>query len=361
MEISVRGALLALVAFSAAVAHVLSMQAAAPAANLRPPDRLSATGLYAADGGSIVDSRNLLFSPQYPLWSDNATKRRWVYLPPGATIDATDPNAWDLPVGTRFWKEFTFNRRKVETRMLWKASEVRWVAASYMWNDEQTEAVLAPESGVPGVVEVGPGRRHTIPGTADCFACHGAARPRPLGFNALQLSADRDPNAIHGERLTPDMLTLDTLVKDGILSSPGQPIDPRPRIRTDNPATRSVLGYLSANCGSCHNGNGEIAALGPVLKHADLVKDGDAVARSLVGLATTWQVPGVPDGASVLVDPRLPETSAIVARMRSRAPSTQMPPLGTVVRDDRALDIIRRWIAVDLTRTPRQAQGAATR
>jgi hypothetical protein len=30
--------------------------------------------------------------------------------------------------------------------------------------------------------------------------------------------------------------------------------------------------------------------------------------------------------------------------MRSRRPSSQMPPLGTVVRDDEATELVRRWI-----------------
>src|SRR5262245_46399422 len=70
------------------------------------------------------------FALQYSLWSDGATKTRWVYLPPGTSIDARNDDNWEFPVGTRFWKEFAFNGRKVETRMLWKTSASRWIAAS---------------------------------------------------------------------------------------------------------------------------------------------------------------------------------------------------------------------------------------
>jgi len=47
----------------------------------------------------------------------------------------------------------------------------------------------------------------------------------------------------------------------------------------------------------------------------------------------------------VLVDPRTPEQSAMLVRMRSRRPSSQMPPLGTVVRDEAAVAALTRWIA----------------
>ena len=30
--------------------------------------------------------------------------------------------------------------------------------------------------------------------------------------------------------------------------------------------------------------------------------------------------------------------------MQSRRPSSQMPPLGTVVRDDEAIALVRRWV-----------------
>jgi len=57
---------------------------------------------------------------------------------------------------------------------------------------------------------------------------------------------------------------------------------------------------------------------------------------------------GVAEGASVAVDPEAPDHSALVARMRSRRPSSQMPPLGTVLRDQAAVDAIVEWIRADL-------------
>ena len=168
---------------------------------IRAPQRLAETGLYASDSSwrhrrsqpavltavSVVVGRR----GEGPLDLSAA----------GSAIDVANANDWEFPVGTRFWKEFTFNGRKVETRMLWKAAETRWIAASYVWNAEQTDAVLVPEHGLAGVAEIGNGRRHSIPVGDRLPACHGARRTRPLGFTALQLSPDRDPNAIHAEPL----------------------------------------------------------------------------------------------------------------------------------------------------------------
>jgi hypothetical protein len=79
------------------------------------------------------------------------------------------------------------------------------------------------------------------------------------------------------------------------------------------------------------------------MKHNN-VTDGDEVARGLLGYATMWQLPGR-TGGTRLLDPASPGDSALLARMRSRSPSSQMPPLGTVVRDDEAVNAVTKWIA----------------
>ncbi len=308
------------------------------------PRRLAETGLF-REGTSEIDPRNRPFSPQYPLWSDGAAKSRWVYLPGGSTIDVTTVASWDFPVGTKFWKEFIFEGRKVETRFLWKVEPARWVFASYVWNEDGTDAIKAPEEGTTGIAEVAPGKRHNIPSAAECRACHDSDRTEILGFNALQLSTDRDPNAIHGEPLQPGMMTLATLAADGVLQ-PARPelVTHPPRIDAATDEERAVLGYLAGNCGACHNRRSDLAALGLHWQAGELVESGRAIARGMRAHKTKWQVPDVPEGESLLVDTISPPKSAILKRMRSRRPASQMPPVGTVVSDQEGIEAVRKWI-----------------
>ena len=311
-----------------------------------PPAHLADTGLYAFGGLDVIAAGNRPFAPQYPLWSDGAIKRRWVHLPEGTAIDARNPRQWEFPVGTRLWKEFGFGGQRVETRFLWKASPREWVAASYVWNAEGTDAVLVPETGIASAAEIAGGRRHNIPSRADCAACHGASRA-PLGFNPLQLSDDRDSNAIHRETAVAGMVTLSSLLDEGRLTGADEALRRAPpRIAARDPLTRAVVGYLSTNCGACHNGDGAISAQLPSLAYADVMVDGERVMQSLIGLQSRWQAPGRPEGTTVFLDPDDPQGSAILLRMRSRRPSSQMPPLGTAVQDQEAIDAIGRWIAV---------------
>ena len=312
------------------------------------PRLLSQTGLYAPGAGTTtIDTHNRPFSPQYPLWSDGAAKRRWVRLPAGTTIDARDVDAWEFPVGTRFWKEFTFGGRKVETRLLRKDGPARWSFGSYVWNDAQTDAELAPEDGLPNVTEVAPGRRHSIPSVEDCRACHDSARTEILGFSALQLSTDRDPNAPHAEPLTAEMVTVRTLVEEQRLVPARAPwVEVPPRIVAPDARTRAVLGYVSTNCGSCHNAESSLASLGLLLKvrlHPSHGSGSDFV-QALFRPTSKWQIPQAADGASAFVTPGVPDLSALLVRMRSRRPSTQMPPLGTVLHDRAAIDLVTAWI-----------------
>lgn len=315
-------------------------QAQAPVA----PRLLSQTGLYAGEGTRVVDDRNRPFAPQYPLWSDGAGKRRWVRLPQGATIDARNADRWDFPVGTRFWKEFDLDGRKVETRFLWKVTESKWVFASYAWNDAQTDATLVPESGLPGVAPIAGGKRHSIPSVMECRSCHDSARTEILGFSALQLSDDRDPNALHAGTLSPEMLTLSTLVDERLLrpARPELKTDP-PRIIAGTPEGRAALGYLSTNCGSCHNRESSIASLGLLLKHEPRASDCTPALATTVGRKGHWLVPASPD-ESLVINPGKPELSSLVQRMRSRRPSSQMPPIGTVVQDRAAVDLLTAWV-----------------
>ena len=310
------------------------------------PALLSETGLYLGEGTAEIDPRNRPFSPQYPLWSDGAAKKRWIRLPDGAAIDATDLTRWEFPIGTRFWKEFSFNGRKVETRMLWRATTGTWVFASYVWNDDQTEAVLAPEAGIVEAAEITPGKRHTIPAVSDCRSCHDSARTEILGFDLLNLSDDRDPNAPHAETLTKEMVTLRTLTDENRIY-PKRPelVATPPRIAANSPNERAALGYLSTNCGSCHNKHSSIASLGLILKHSPENRapgTAEAIATT-VGIRGHWIVPEAQEQSRV-INPGHPESSAIIRRAKSRRPSSQMPPLGTVIVDREAVDLLSRWV-----------------
>jgi hypothetical protein len=304
------------------------------------PAHLADTGLYVAGSLSQVNPDVLPFSPQYPLWSDGAAKRRWIWLPPGRQVDASQPDAWDFPVGTRLWKEFAHGRA-LETRFLERGADGNWRFGSYVWNADGSDAVLAPASGIRELpAPNAPGARYSIPSEQDCRACHEGAPVPVLGFSALQLSPDRDPLAPHA--VDEPSMDLRQLAARGLLRNlPPNLLEQPPRIAASTPAERAALGYLHGNCGNCHNDEGPLAVLDMTL--AQRVGKPSPVLNSIVGVQSQFQPAGAPADAA-RVAPGDAADSVIAARMRSRNPLEQMPPLGTAAVDDEAVALLARWI-----------------
>jgi len=304
------------------------------------PEHLRDTGLYVA--GSVANDV-LPFSPQYPLWSDGAAKRRWIWLPPGTQIDASSPDAWEFPRGTKLWKEFAHGSA-LETRYIERGSDGNWRFGSYVWTADGKDAVLAPVEGIRELAATNaPGARYTIPSEGDCRACHEGAPVPVLGFSALQLSPDRDPLAPHADRQTGAVDLRSLAARDLIRNLPPDLLARPPRI-AGNPTERAALGYLHGNCGNCHNQEGPLAVLDMTLAQRVAAPTASAaVLSSLVGVESQYRPPGVP-AAEARIAPGHLDSSVLALRMNSRDPLQQMPPLGSAAVDAEAIALLKRWI-----------------
>ncbi|HEX5786870.1 MAG TPA: hypothetical protein VFY03_01725 [Woeseiaceae bacterium] len=340
----------------AAIAMVaLAMAAPAMAAEAAPyapplPERLSDTGLYIAGtvsaGAGEPAPGVLAYTPQYPLWSDGAAKQRWLYLPPGTAIDASNPDAWQFPVGTKLWKEFGHGRA-IETRYIERLADGTWRFASYVWRESGDDADLAAAEGVPHLPVAGaPGGRYGIPSRDDCLACHEGGATPVIGVSALQLSPDRDPNVPHAEAPRPGDVDLAVLNESGLLAGlPGALLDTPPKIAAVSATERSALGYLHANCGHCHNAAGPLGLLDLVLaQRVDAAASRAEVLASIVERPSDFETAG----AATRVTPGNPQASVLALRMHTRNPLAQMPPLGTSIADVEGAALIEQWIREDL-------------
>lgn len=340
-----------LIALGCVMCSAPSAMAAAPdigaSADTPLPRLLHDTGLHSPGSPHTVRPGIAAFSPQYPLWSDGAEKRRWVYLPPGAYIDGSRPDAWEFPRGTKLWKEFAHDGRPVETRYIERLANGDWRFAAYVWNEAGTEAVIAPTAGVPALAVPGaPQGRYAVPSRADCLACHGSAAVPVLGLGALQLSPDRDPRAAGGRSRRADELDLPGLVARGWLRGlPAPLLEQPPRIPAVTPVERAALGYLHGNCAHCHNTSDHKVPLRLTLAQrvADAPTALHEVLRSAVAAFSRWRPSGM-DSEAMIVAPGHPQQSMLALRMQSRNPQERMPPLGTTEPDLEGLALVRKWI-----------------
>jgi Planctomycete cytochrome C len=273
----------------------------------------------------------LSFSPQYPLWSDGADKQRFIALPPGASIDASNPDAWQFPRGTKLWKTFSHAGRPVETRFIERAADGQWRFAAYAWSADGREAELVGARGTVLAVRDAPGGRYAVPSRGDCLACHGGAATPVLGFAARQLAPE-----------------LPSLVARGLVRGlPQRLIDAPPAIAAASAIERAALGTLHGNCAHCHHAaGGQVPVrLNLMQRVADPQQSAADVLRSLLDTPTRYQ-PGETTARAVV--PGDAAASVLLQRMRARDGRTQMPPLGTDHPDAPALALLAHWITHDL-------------
>ncbi len=310
------------------------------------PTLLSETGLYADVATEQLADGVFEYAPEYELWTDGAVKRRFVRLPPCTQIDTSDMDFWTYPLGTKLWKQFSRENAdgelvRVETRLIQKYTQTKWFMTAFIWNDEQTDALVDPADDAATLVlsENAKGTEHDVPGRAACETCHGGMWDRVLGFTALQLSHPAQPG----------FMTLDELVARELVSVP----PPAPIDLPGTPEQADALGYLHANCGHCHNPNSKQANLGMELwqKSGQLGSVEETTAYlTNVGLDTQSSQKPL-DEPPVRVVPGDPEQSAVYWRMVQPPVfpgmpegGVHMPLIGTEITDDLGVQLVEDWI-----------------
>lgn len=302
------------------------------------PLTLADTGLCMDLACTQISPMAKPYAPQYTLWSDGATKRRWIYLPPGMQIDTTNPNFWKFPVGTKMWKEFTRDGVRVETRLMMKlladdAMPGSWFFASYGWNAAQNATTEATPAGMMNANGTG----HDIPSRQQCRRCHENTPGRVLGFQALSLDFQPqmpDPGLQIDDLINMNALTTNPPGAVGALHYvvPGTAID------------QAAFGYLHANCGGCHNQTSSIYATTTLELRMDVTKLGSVA--TMPARITTLNVNGTVGGLTgPIVAPGNPGGSVIITRMTALTSPPRMPEIGTEVVDTTGgVGAVTAWI-----------------
>jgi len=289
------------------------------------PMLLSQTGLYTNVATGELAPGVEGYQPQFALWSDTATKKRWIKLPPGSKIDTSDMNYWVFPTDTKLFKEFSRDGVRVETRMIWKHGAGDWFMMAYEWNANQDEAVAVPNGEMNAS-----GTQHDIPAQEGCTTCHGTMKDRVLGFTAIQLS-----HGLAGINLMQaSSMGWFTTPPAANFVVPGDAVD------------RAALGYLHANCGLCHNDKSKVFLITvDVNTWLDTSKLGTVAETptytTLVNKPTTGNISQV----SMRIAPGNPAGSAVHELMSLRGDvMRQMPPTGTELVDMAGVAAIDAWI-----------------
>ncbi|HVP28261.1 MAG TPA: PQQ-dependent sugar dehydrogenase [Myxococcota bacterium] len=309
------------------------------------PTLLSQTGLFSNTGLLTPKPGLVEYRVKAPLWSDGADKRRWIGLPAGQQIGFSPTGAWTFPVGTVFVKHFELRlagggRTRLETRVLLRQTD-RYVAYTYRWNAQQTDATLVTAAqtasysvdGSQGPVS----QTWTFPGPGDCLACHTAVEGRVLGVRTPQIDLDWSC-----ENETENQLAA--WASAGMFSgSVGSPqsfpryVDPSD---ASAPIGLRARSYLATNCEICHQPNGTT----PV--DVDFRFATPLAAMNVVNVPPTAGTLGLVSPMRLL--PGVKERSVLWHRMQITGASRM--PQGSSVPDPTAVAVVGAWIDQDPTR-----------
>ncbi len=312
---------------------------------VKPPDaapfarKLSETGLFSDVVTEKPAAGVVSYEINHPGWHDGAKGRHWIAAPAETKLHASEGGQWQVDNGAALVQtlalETTNGPRRIETRVMLKRDN-DWVGYTYLWNDAQTDAEIAPAKGMRTTLNLPEGPRSwLVPSRSDCLVCHSRAANFALSLNTRQLNrpAASEPGVNQIARLEQEewIRPGSSWITNKLQSAPRFPS----LTDTNTPLEDRARTYLAVNCAHCHvhEGGGNSVmdlAAGTALKNTRLID----------------QVPQ--HGTFNLKDARIitpgsPSRSVLISRTALRIPG-QMPPLGTIRSDPDGTKVLVQWI-----------------
>lgn len=331
------------------------------------PKLLSEWGQVAVSDDALLVARQAFpYELSTPLFSDYALKLRTVWLPDGTKAAYRDDDVFAFPVGTVITKTFYYPKGKsadevmkvsgsvqgylsreldldqyrlVETRILAHREE-GWVAFPYVWNDEQSEAVLKRTGDIKRLTlvdgEVKADFAYVVPNQNQCAGCHATNNTtraiEPIGPKARHLNRSVTWG---GDSFTDQLLAWE---QDGHLSGlPERSVVTY--INESSPLEERARAYLDINCSHCHSDVGPADTSGldlrPHVAHGQ--KLGFCKPPIAAGTGTGDRTYGIVPGE--------PHNSIFTFRMETTDPASMMPELGRSLAHKEGVKLIEDWIA----------------
>ncbi|GAA4886312.1 SO2930 family diheme c-type cytochrome [Ferrimonas pelagia] len=282
------------------------------------------------------------------LFSDHASKYRYLFLPQASTMEYQDSEVISMPVGTVLVKSFALpadtglsganNETLIETRLLIHR-ESGWVALPYVWQDQQAKLALAGAQIPHTLIDQGEEKSFTyqVPSQPQCKQCHQRAEGErvqfsPIGPKARLLNRPGSDGVNQlarwqaNDQLTgvPEINTIPTAVA---LSDDTAPSELR------------VRSYLDVNCGHCHRPEGQASLSG--------LRLGFFVEPHSHEYGLCKQPPGYDGGEAGLdydIVPANGNASILPYRMEQLGAKDRMPPIGRALSHTDAITLVRQWI-----------------
>ena len=328
------------------------------------PKLLSQTGVF-SNTPNMVPSTNLLpFAPNSQLYSDNATKARWISLPANTKVKWDAKENWVYPQGTVVVKTFELptnannpaTKRRLETRLLVVKADGKVYGVTYRWRADNTDADLLTTGAQQNVsITNADGTTATqtwsYPSPTECIDCHNAQSSQILGLSTRQLNG----NYTYANGVTENQLAHwnnRNLFAPAFVNSQIAGFDKTVALNDTSASLEArVKSYLDSNCAHCHG-------VGAGGSQWDARFNTPLSQMKIVNLATTGIRDYMADygiANAKVVAAGAPLQSVLYIRDKSINPNDRMPPIGRSLEHKEYIDVLNQWIT-GLSGTPPQSK-----
>ena len=240
--------------------------------NIEMLPRLTDYNIFQGSPSAMIPTTDFrLYEIATQLFSDYAEKQRLIKIPVGTVLTATNDGLPDFPDGTILVKTFyyfndkrdtTKGKKIIETRLLIK-SNAKWNVGTYIWNKEQTDALLLAtglNKTVNWINENGIGKviSYHIPNNRECATCHlSSATVIPIGPKIRNLNMDVVRTSITVNQLSyfQSIGILNAMNPSSFTQLPNSH-------NTSLPVSDRARAYLDVNCAHCHSNTGTASGAG---------------------------------------------------------------------------------------------------
>ncbi|MGB7329150.1 MAG: PQQ-dependent sugar dehydrogenase [Rubripirellula sp.] len=316
------------------------------------PRRLSETGLFTKTADQTPATGVIPYSINAHHWSDHTNSNQWIGIVSDEKISTFDRSDWQtgqvagffsFPHNTVLAKTVTYlsdtsdpaSQRRLETQILHRNHD-DWNAYNYIWNDDQTDAVLQDNVAVTRQLTIrdpsqpsGHRTQTWLHASRDqCSLCHIWSASTVHGFKLDQLN-----RTYAGESEN----QLDKFQRIGLLNDVPADADVCANPYDDEASIdQRARTYLDLNCAHCHRRGGGGTAPFELIRNADLDQ------LNLVNAMPTQGTFNIPDARVVASGD--PSRSVLLYRM-AKAGRGHMPQFGPTLVDDAGIQIVHDWIA----------------
>lgn len=312
--------------------------------------------------------RSLPYDLFTPLFTDYATKYRFVFIPENETINYNQEEALDFPIGSVITKTFTMPKNTdnrvfkdellIETRLLIRQKD-GWIARAYIWNESGTEAYRSRNGGDVSITNLThdgkkmPAFTYKVPTQKECTDCHqfipnkglpnvGKLEFRPIGPKARFLNSDYEYEKGVKENQLVKWETAGLLTGLPAISTVQKAIPFNDGLELGDygsDLTATAKSWLDINCAHCHRPEGQASN---TRFHTDYNIDFDKN-KNYHGVC---QVPisGASAGSSKIIVPGKPDISLLYNRLHTTTPGLAMPPVGRSLIHTEGTALIYAWI-----------------